>query len=261
MSSTGSATKEPVVARPVAGPTSARTSAGPAASRTPTKKRVVSGGLQPRWPKPRVVRWLEAGAIPALVGLWLPDWVGGYAAALAGVPPRLPAVPFPPVLAYAGAIILLLACAQGVKGMGSHYRGVLAAGGVAVAAAGGSVALHLLLVPDRLGLAVLVSFLAFAAAVGFVWFTLRKVAEITTERRARRAAAIVAGFAAAALLPAVAATLLALHGDPGWTAPARAAQILFTVSLAAARYGVHCYKTQSSIGATFSTRPAEQFWI
>lgn len=51
---------------------------------TTLKKRVVSGSIRPRWPKARVLRWLEWGAIPTILGLWLPDWVGGYAAADAG---------------------------------------------------------------------------------------------------------------------------------------------------------------------------------
>ena len=41
------------------------------------KKKAVSGFIQPRWAKERIVRWLEIGAIPAVVGLWFPDWAGG----------------------------------------------------------------------------------------------------------------------------------------------------------------------------------------
>lgn len=33
---------------------------------TPVKKRAVSGSIDPRWPKPKVVRWLEVGAVPAI---------------------------------------------------------------------------------------------------------------------------------------------------------------------------------------------------
>lgn len=60
------------------------------------KKKVISGQIDPRWPKPRVVKWLELGAIPAIVGMWIPDWAGQYIHKISGTDyifPPLPGLP------------------------------------------------------------------------------------------------------------------------------------------------------------------------
>jgi hypothetical protein len=231
---------------------------------TLTKKKVVSGWLKPRWPKPRVVRWLELGAIPALLGLWLPDWVGGYALGASGHPAPFPALAFPPILAYAGALVLLRACAEGVKGMGWHYRGVQVCGALAVAFAGTSVALHVLIPPAHgawLPMVLLAVFLAMLFSTGFLWFTLAKVAEITTEKRTKVAARLILALASAATLLALGTSWMALRGGESWVLFARATQVGFAAAFVICRYGVHCYKTQKSIGATFTLTPNEQYWV
>jgi hypothetical protein len=40
----------------------------------------------------------------------------------------------------------------------------------------------------------------------------------------------------------------------------RAGVVLLTIDFALCRYGVHCYKTQTSIGAAFRRNPDDQFW-
>jgi hypothetical protein len=224
------------------------------------KKSVVNGSLWPRWPKPRVVRWLELGAIPALVGLWLPDWAGAYA----GKAAWLSAVPaFPPLLTYLGAVILLKACAEGIKDMGGHYLALRVSGGLALAFAAASLVLHFLIPSSpRVGLALTLLAVGLAAffATGFFWFTIAKVAEITVEARTARTRQAVAVAGVVALLLGGATVLGVLVGDDRWPLLLRATVVAFTVAFGLCRYGVHCYKTQRSIGATFSADPAEQFW-
>ena len=106
------------------------------------KKKAVSGFIQPRWPKERIVRWLEIGAIPAVVGLWFPDWVGTYFGEDAfAISPSLPYLP--PFLTFIGALILLKACYEGILHMGYHFKGLIVSGVIAVAAAAASVAFWL----------------------------------------------------------------------------------------------------------------------
>lgn len=225
------------------------------------KKRVVSGSLRSRWPKLRVVRWLELGAIPAIVGLWLPDWSGAYS----GQPAWLGAIPaFPPVVTYVGAVVLLKACAEGIKDMGGHYCGLRISGGLALTFAGASLPLHFLIprAPQLfLALTILAVGLAAFFATGFFWFTIAKVAEITVERRTERTKLAVAVVDLFALGLGATTVLLVLAGDPRWPVALRATLVAFTVAFLLCRYAVHCYKTQRSIGATFSADPAEQFWV
>ena len=223
----------------------------------PVKKSAVSGSIDPRWPKPRVVRWLEWGAVPAIAGLWVPDWLGGYApAGQYAMQSELPA--FPPLLAYVGAVVLLAACYQGIKDMGAHFKGVKVSGGLCVLAAGASILLQLF------GLDVaslLATGLAAVFAAGFFWFTIGKVAEITQETRARRtwwAVAVTTILTAAVYLTGL--YLYAAGAALGFTL-LRAAVVLLTIDFLLCRYGVHCYKTQSSIGATFHEDPDEQYWV
>jgi hypothetical protein len=225
-------------------------------STRPVKKKAVSGSIDPRWPKPKVVRWLEIGAVPAIAGLWFPDWLGAYAQGAAPfIPPLLP--PFPPLLTYVGAVILLVACYQGVKDMGSHFKGVVVSGALSIASAVASV------VAQLLGQSILsLLFTGFAAvfAAGFFWFTIGKVADITQESRTRftwRAVAVLTVATAAVYLTGL---YLFATGVPAGFTVLRAGVALLTVTFGFCRYGVYCYKTQTSIGAGFNSTPDEQYW-
>ena len=230
-----------------------------------TKKSVVSGFIRPRWPKPRVVKWLEIGAVPAILGLWLPDWAGGYIAEATGNAPLLPGFAFPPVLVFVGAVILLKACWEGIRDMGWHYTGLRISGILAVVLAGLSLPLHFL----RSGTGgdlwfageILAIGLAAFFATGFFWFTIAKVAEITVESRTEttKIAVLVFNFLA---LAAGGATVIAIALNSAvWPPLLRATLALFTVAFGLCRYAVHCYKTQKSIGATFVAAPDDQFWV
>lgn len=230
-----------------------------------TKKKVVSGFIQPRWPRPKVVQWLEVGAIPAILGLWLPDWAGGYIAEARGLEPAWWAPAFPPLLVYVGALILLKACWEGIRDMGWHYRSLQVSGILAVLFAGLSLPAHFLRNGTTgdlwFGLEILAIGLAAFFATGFFWFTIAKVAEITTETRTvlTKIAVLVFNFGA---LAAGGTTVIAIWlGIPEWTLLLRLTIGLFTVAFAFCRYAVHCYKTQTSIGATFAEAPDEQFWV
>jgi hypothetical protein len=225
---------------------------------TPTqavKKPVVSGGIEPRWTKPRVTRWLEIGAVPAILGLWWPDWLGSYAGVPA-VPASLPA--FPPVLSYVGAVILLIACYQGVKDMGVHFRGVVVAGGIALGAAAASIVAVLF---GWNAVSLFTVGVAGLSSAGFFWFTIGKVADITQERRIR---ATWIAVAALTLLTAI----VYLSGLSVFVAQGAAAGLpilrwgvaLLTATFLLCRYAVYCYRTQTSIGAVFRRDPEEQFW-
>jgi len=230
-----------------------------------TKKTVVSGFIQPRWTKPRVVKWLEVGAIPAIVGLWLPDWSGAYIAEASGTESLLPGFAFPPVLVFIGAVILLKACWEGIRDMGWHFTGLRISGIVAVVLAGLSLPLHYLRSGtggDPYFAAEILSIgLAAFFATGFFWFTIAKVAEITVETRTEitRIAVLAVNFVA---LAAGAATVIAiLFNSDLWPDLLRGTLVLFTVAFLLCRYAVHCYKTQKSIGATFAVAPDQQFWV
>jgi hypothetical protein len=232
---------------------------------TTTRKKVVSGNLQPRWPKPRVVRWLEWGAVPAIAGLWLPDWAGAYIAEADGGAWTLPGVAFPPVLTFLGAVILLKACWEGIRDMGRHYRGLRISGGLALAFAGASLPLHFL----RTGTGgdpwfaaeILAIGLAAFFATGFFWFTIAKVAEITVETRTEITKTAVLAVNAAALAAGAVTVATILFDSPLWPDLLRATVALFTVAFLLCRYAVHCYKTQRSIGASFVAAPDQQFWV
>lgn len=222
----------------------------------PVKKEAVSGSIDPRWPKPKVVRWLEVGSIPAIVGLWWPDWLGAYGGGThAYVPPLFP--PLPPTLTYVGAVILLIACYHGIKDMGLHFKGVIVAGSLCMIAAVASVLVQLLGLPY---LSLLFTGLAAVFAVGFLWFTIGKVAEITQESRTRStwwAVLFLTGLTAVIYLSGL--SLFATGVPIGFTVM-RVAIVLLTVTFALCRYGVYCYKTQTSIGAGFRDDPDSQYW-
>lgn len=222
----------------------------------PVKKKAVSGSIDPRWPKPKVVKWLEVGAVPAIAGLWFPDWLGAYAEGSAPhIPPLL--APFPPLLVYIGAIILIIGCYQGVKGMGAAFKGVVVSGALAVLFATASVVTQLL---QQSNVALLFTGFAAISATGALWFTIDKVADITQETRTRftwRAIAVLTPLTAVVYLTGL--YIFATGGATGF-AIMRIGVALLTVTFGACRYGVHCYKTQTSIGAGFRSDPSEQYW-
>lgn len=150
------------------------------------------------------------------------------------------------------------------RDMGTHYRGLRISGGLALAFAAASLPLHHA-IPHApralLALTVLSIGLAAFFATGFFWFTIAKVAEITVERRTERTRQAVAVVAVSALALGAGTVLLVLAGDPRWPLALRAAVAAFTAAFLLCRYAVHCYKTQRSIGATFTADPAEQFWV
>lgn len=223
----------------------------------PVKKKAVSGSIDPRWPKPKVVKWLEIGAIPAIVGLWFPDWLGAYGGgATFYIPPLLR--PFPPVVAYVGAVILLVACYQGIKGMGSHFKGVVVSGGLSLVSAVASVVAQLL---GMSYLSLLFTGLAAVFAAGFFWFTIGKVAEITQESRTRFTwLAVGVLTVATAVVYLTGLYLFATSNSSAGMPVLRVGVALLTVTFGFCRYGVHCYKTQTSIGAGFRSDPDEQYW-
>lgn len=222
----------------------------------PVKKTAVSGSIDPRWPKPKVVKWLEFGAIPAIVGLWFPDWLGAYGQGSAPyIPPLL--TPFPPLVVYAGAVILIIGCYQGVKDMGFHFKGVIVSGALGVSFAAASVAAQLL---GQDYLSLLLTGLAAVLATGALWFTIGKVADITQETRARFtwwAIAALTGLTGVVYLTGL--YLFATGSFAGFTL-LRVGVAILTVDFGLCRYGVHCYKTQTSIGAGFRSDPDEQYW-
>jgi len=229
------------------------------------RKTVVSGNLRPRWPKTRVVRWLEWGAVPAIVGLWLPDWAGAYIAEASGTPASLPGIAIPPLLLFVGALVLLKACAEGIRDMGRHYRNLRIAGALAVGFAGLSLPAaalrHATGGDPWFAAEILAIVLAAFFATGFFWFTIAKVAEITLETRTELTRQAVLAFAVLSLLSGLATAGVILADGPGWPALLRATLILFTLTFLLCRYAVHCYKTQRSIGASFARQPDQQFWV
>lgn len=229
------------------------------------KKRAVSGSIDPRWPRPRVVKWLEVGAIPAIIGMWIPDWAGQYIHKMAGTHYIFPtSFAFPPLIVYIGALILWKACLEGVKDMGWHYKGVKIAGTLAVLCAGLSVVAHFFIRPgSNIAFAITILFIGLAAffATGFFWFTIAKVAEISMETRTKVTKYTVLVLDVLALALGAVTVLLILVGSGSWPLLLRLTVVVFTVAFLFCRYAVYCYKTQKSIGAAFVKPPEEQFWI
>lgn len=223
----------------------------------PVKKSAVSGSIAPRWPKARVVRWLEVGAVLAILGLWWPDWLGAYGeGAVVYIPPLIQ--PQPPVLTYAGAVILLVACYQGIKDMGSHFRGVILAGALSLASAAASIALHFLGLDN---LSLLATGLAAIFASGFLWFTIGKIADITQETRIRITWWAIAGFTLTTAIVYLSGLYILIDGEvSSGLLVMRGGIVLLTVTFGLCCYGIYCFKTQTSIGAGFSVEPDKQYW-
>lgn len=229
------------------------------------RKKVIPGGIKPRWPKPRVVKWLEIGAVPAIVGMWVPDWAGQYIHKMAGTDYLFPpSLAFPPLIVYVGALILWKACLEGAKNMGWHYQGIRIGGTLAVACAGLSVITHFLIQPgSNVAFALTILWIGLAAffATGFFWFTIAKVAEITVETRMEVTKYVVLVLDFVALAAGAATVLSILANGSAWPALLRLTVVLFTIAFFFCRYAVYCYKTQKSIGAAFVKPPEEQFWV
>ncbi len=226
-------------------------------AQTVKKKKAVSGFIQPRWPKEKVTFWLELGAIPAILGLWFPDWLGSFAKdASFVIPPQLPA--FPPILTYIGAVILLKACYEGIRNMGYHFKGLKISGGLSVLFAIASVVVQLV---DLWILSLFFTGLAAFFAAGFFWFTIGKIWEITQETRTKITWWVVLISAILALLVYGIGLLFLLANqlNIGFLL-LRLGVAVLTVTFLFCRYGVYIYKTQTSIGARFKESPDEQYW-
>jgi len=226
-------------------------------SQTVKKKKAVSGWINPRWPKERVAHWLEIGTIPAVVGLWLPDWVGAYAgSSYFNLPAFIP--PLPPLVTYVGALILLKASFEGIRNMGYHFKGLLVSGGLALSFAALSLVVQLL----GFGLfSLALTGLAAFFAVGYLWFTVGKVWEITQEKRTQFTWHSIWIGSMLTLGVYLFALWLLFRGESSGYLWLRVAVGLLTVVFFLCRYGVYCYKTQTSIGARFQVAPDDQFWI
>lgn len=229
------------------------------------KKKVISGSINPRWPKPRVVKWLELGAIPVILGMWIPDWTGQYIHKMSGTDYILPpSLAFPPVIVYAGALILIKACLEGIKDMGWHYKGAQITGAIAVICAGLSVVSHFFIQTGSttaFALTILFTGLAAFFATWVLWFTIAKVAELSIETRTEvtKYAVLISNMAAIVFGGITVISILINFGN--WPALLRLTAAIFTIAFLLCRYGVYCYKTQKSLGASFVKLPEEQFWV
>jgi hypothetical protein len=224
----------------------------------PVKKKAVSGFIKPRWTKDRVVKYLERGAVPTILGLWWPDWLGAYAGGASFViPPPVPVLP--PLLTYIGAVFLLLGCFQGIKNMGYHFRGLKITGVLTVFSA--ALSLVFVFVPGLKVLSLAFSGLAGYFGAGFMWFTISKVHEISQERRAKNTALAILVFDQITLLIYAAGLILLVLNNPaaGYLL-LRAGVVSLTMTFFFCRYAVFVYKTQTSIGAKFAQAPDVQYW-
>jgi hypothetical protein len=222
------------------------------------KKKAVSGFIKPRWTKDRVVKYLEWGAIPTILGLWWPDWLGAYAEGASFViPPPLPVLP--PLLTYIGAVLLLLGCYEGIKNMGYHFKGLKIAGTLTVLSA--VLSLVFVFIPELKILSLAFTGLAGYFGAGFMWFTIGKVYEISQERRAKNTALAILVFDQITLLVYVAGLILLFFNNhsAGYLL-LRAGVASLTITFFFCRFAVYVYKTQTSIGAKFAETPDVQYW-
>lgn len=224
------------------------------------EKKQLSGFINPRWMKARCVRYWEIGAIPCILGVWMPDFVEQYALLMAGQPNHA----FPPVITYVGALFLFAACAHAIEKMGFHYNIVMAGGWGAVTLAGLSVLFHFMITPGEplmLALTVLCIGLCAYAATSMFYMTISKAAEIGMETRMARDQTAVLILNHAALLMGGASVIAILLQSPLWVLLLRVTVILFTMAWIACRTAVYFFKTDKSIGVFFAKPPDEQFWI
>ncbi len=230
-----------------------------------TLKQQITGSIEPRWPKKKVVKWLEWGAVPAILGLWIPNWSGAYIQLISNSPQsNISWLAFPPVITFIGAVILFKGCTEGIKNMGWHYIAALWSSWIAIAFASLSFAFHFLISQDTAlfaALTILSIGLAAFFATGVLWLTIIKVAEISAETRTKIDSYIILVIGSTALLSGAISVVLIYLQQPLFAYFLRLTIVLFTIAFAFCRYGVYCYKTQKSIGAGFTTPPDEQFWI
>ena len=224
------------------------------------EKKQLSGFINPRWMKPRCVRYWEIGAIPCILGVWLPDFVGQYALKIVGEPNHA----FPPILTYIGALFLFAACAHAIEKMGLHYNVVIIMGYSAIALAGISVVLHFMITPGNytmLALTVLSIGLCAYAATTMFYMTITKAAELGMETRMKRDQIAVLILNNAAILVGAASVAAIYMQSDIWETLLRLCVILFTLAWIACRTAVYYFKTDKSIGVFFAKPPDEQFWI
>jgi len=196
-----------------------------------------------RWPKPRVVRWLEWGVVPAILGLWLPDWSGAYIAEATGDASPLPGLAIPPLPAFVGGIVLLCACRQAIRGPGWPAAGLRLFGLAGMAFAALSFPLHALrhgTTGDPWFAAEIVAIgLAIVCVAALLWITLAGLADISGETvtAASRSAAL--AFTVLGLACGAAAVAAILTGSGLWPGLLRSALLLFTLALLMCRYALH----------------------
>lgn len=224
------------------------------------EKKQLSGFINPRWMKPRCVRYWEIGAIPCILGVWMPDFVSQYALKMQGVENYA----FPPVITYVGALFLFAACAHAIEDMGYHYKFVIIGGWSAIALAGLSVVFHFMITPGNyvmLALTVLCIGLCAYAATSMFYFTIAKAAEIGQESRMAKDQIIVLILNHAAILTGAITVVAILMQSALWVILLRLTVILFTLAWIACRTAVYFFKTDKSIGVFFAKPPDEQFWV
>jgi hypothetical protein len=156
-----------------------------------------------------------------------------------------------------GAVILLVACYQGIKDMGFHFKGVVYAGALSVSAAAASIVSQLLGLPY---VSLLLTGLSAVFAAGFLWFTIGKVADITQESRVRATWWGVLVLTALTAVVYLGGLYLFAAGEASGFPIMRAAIVLLTATFGLCRYAVYCYRTQTSIGAGFRDSPDAQYW-
>lgn len=223
-------------------------------------RKQVSGFQQPRWMKPKCVRYLEVGAIPVIFGVWIPDFVGQYALKFSGQESNA----MPPIITYAGALVLWAGCAHAIEKMGVEYKRMMMSGAAAVALAVVSVLLHFGVGPGEklmLSLFVLsVGLCAYAATLMF-YFTIAKAAELGVESRMTRVRDAVFWTNNAALFVGALSIGAILLNSNLWVPFLRGSVLLFTVAWLLCRLAVYYFKTDKSLGVFFAKPPAEQFWF
>ncbi|MEK6815014.1 MAG: hypothetical protein AABY65_09785 [Nitrospirota bacterium] len=223
-------------------------------------RKQVSGFEQPRWMKPKCVRYLEVGAIPTIFGVWIPDFVGQYALKVSGQE----SAAMPPLITYAGALILWAGCAHAIEKMGVQYKRMMVSGAAAVVLALMSVFLHFGVVPgDKLMLALFflsIGLCAYAATFMF-YFTIAKAAELGMESRMTRIRDMVFWTNNVALFVGALSIGAILLSSPSWVPLMRGSVLLFTVAWLFCRLAVYYFKTDKSLGVFFAKPPSEQFWV
>lgn len=226
------------------------------------EEKVVSKVICPRWTPARATRWVQIGAVGVIAGLWLPDWVGAYIAQSHGRSCLL-ALPFPPVLAYLGAVILCKGCLEGIRDMGWHFRAARAMTSLAAWLAVASFGWQFAADDNGCRLAML------QASIGLTMFCVACVPLLTMAKLAERGEVRtgIAWEAALALnVAAMAATACAavsvLSNGP-WDLWLRLAVLHFSAAILAGSYGISNYRTKPTFDAAWAIVPDDDdlFWV